>query len=192
MKRLILQQFTTIDGMAADTAGGVDFVNTYSTKHDKSFEDSALEFMDSVDAMLLGRKTYELFVGYWPEASGDDAEFAKKLNSLDKFVVSKTLKSAPWGDWPGASIISKDVFDRIGDLKRGSGKDIVVWGSLSLATSLLKQGLIDEVQLRVVPVALGEGTPLFSDSTGDVEMKLKESQPHDEGMIVLRYQPANA
>lgn len=191
MKRLILQQFTTIDGLVADPDGQTDFVSEYSTKHDQSFEKGAMEFMDTIDTMLLGRRTYEMFSSYWPGAKGEDAEFAKKLNSLKKVVVSSTLKDAPWGKWEPAAIIPGDVAQAVRKLKQSSGKDIVMWGSISLATALLQEGLIDEIQLRVVPTAIGTGRQLFEGEMEGQHLDLVDAESHDAGLVLLRYRPDN-
>jgi dihydrofolate reductase len=186
MRRLILQQFTTIDGLAADDDGGTGFISEYAARGDATFEAEGMEFMDTIDTMVLGRRTYELFVQYWPEVSGPDAEFGQKLNSLNKYVVSTTLNEAPWGRFSPATIVRDPA--EVGALKERPGKDIVIWGSISLATALLKQGVIDEVQLRVVPVALGSGKQLFDDELAAPALKLVEAKPHDAGLVLLRYE----
>jgi dihydrofolate reductase len=150
-----------------------------------------MEFLDTVDTMILGKKTYELFAGYWPDASGDDAEFGQKLNALKKFVVSSTLREAPWGSWEPAEIIASDPAMRIGTLRTQEGKDIVIWGSITLASALLKRGLIDEIQLRVIPVAIGHGRQLFEDEVDSVKLELLEANRHDHGLVLLRYRPTS-
>lgn len=189
MKKLILQQFVTIDGYAAATNGDMDFIQEYAAKNDKSYQEDATRFLDSVGTMILGRNTYTLFSEYWPFAESEVGEFAEKLNSLSKYVVSTTLKEAPWGDLEGAEIINESPADKIAGLKQGSGKDIVVWGSLKLATLLAKRSLIDEYQLRVCPYMMGAGKSLFTDELGMPEVKLMEAKKYDAGMVFLRYQP---
>jgi dihydrofolate reductase len=189
MRRLILQQFTTIDGLAADEQGDTSFVSEYSRQPDESFVRDAMEFLDTVDTMILGRKTYELFAGYWPDASGDDAEFGRKLNSLRKYVVSSTLKEAPWGRWEPAEIIAGDSEARISALRKEEGKDMVIWGSITLATALLSSGLIDEIQLRMIPTVLGSGRQLFEGDLDSQNLELLGANPYDRGLVLLRYQP---
>src|SRR5688572_481418 len=105
MRRVILQEFVTIDGMAAGPDDSVDFVPA-ATSGDQSFGQRQLGFMDSIDVILLGRVTYEMFAGYWPDvSSGDDKPFADKLNTIPKVVFSKTLDRAPWGKWTDATIV---------------------------------------------------------------------------------------
>lgn len=136
MKRIILQQFVTVDGFAAEPNGGMAFQQDYVVRNDKSFQEDALHFLDTVDTMILGANTYRMFAAYWPDST-DEGAFAEKLNALSKVVVSSTLKSAPWGRWGAAEIVKDNVAKRIGDLKKQAGKDIVVWGSLELSYELL-------------------------------------------------------
>lgn len=186
MKRIILQQFVTIDGYAADLNGGMDFQQDYVARDDRSFQEEALRFLDTIDTMILGANTYKMFAAYWPEATDDMGVFAEKLNSLSKFVVSNSMESAPWGKWEPAEIISGNVTERIADLKAQSGKAIVVWGSLTLADHLMRNHLIDEFQLRVCPAALGDGIPVFAHK---LNLRLLDAKAHDKGMVFLRYEP---
>ena len=189
MRKLIVQQFTSIDGHASDPDGTTDFISEYAAKHDQGFEREALEFMDTIDTMVLGRKTYDLFVNYWPNASGADAEFGKKLNSLRKFVVSSTLREAPWGDWERATIIKEKPEEKIRALKGEDGKDIVIWGSIALATAMMRAGLVDELQLRTIPVVLGAGRPLFDADLDSRQLDLRSAKPYDQGLVLLQYAP---
>ncbi|MGH7458654.1 MAG: dihydrofolate reductase family protein [Longimicrobiaceae bacterium] len=177
----------TIDGYAADPNSEMDFIQDYAARNDTSFQADAERFLDTVDTMMLGANTYELFVAYWPEAT-DEGVFAEKLNSLSKIVVSTTLESASWGKWEGAEITSNPA-EKLAQLKQQQGKDIVVWGSLTLARSLMKEALIDEYQLRVCPVVLGEGKRIFADGIAPVGMELLEAKTYDAGMVLLRYRP---
>jgi dihydrofolate reductase len=99
-------------------------------------------------------------------------------------VVSTELKEAPWGGWEPATIIKDNVFEKITKLKEQSGKDIVIWGSMTLAHSLIQEGLIDEVQLRVIPTTLSKGKPVF-DSAYDLEFL--DVKTYDKGLVLLRY-----
>jgi dihydrofolate reductase len=189
MKSVILQEFVSVDGLAAGPNDSVDYVPA-STQGDKRFGQRQMQFLDSVDTMLLGRVTYEMFAGHWPNVTtGDDKPFADQLNAMPKVVVSKTLKSAPWGKWGEAKIV-KDAKD-VAKLREGSGKGIVLWGSLSLAQSLVKDGLIDEYQLIVCPVVLGNGRPLFPAKTPSLDLKLVETQSFDRGTVLLTYKGAD-
>ena len=134
MRRVILQEFITLDG-AAGPNDTVDYVPA-STKGDKAFGKEQLKLMQTTDAVLLGRKTYQMFADYWPKITkGKEKQFADKLNSIPKVVFSRTLESAPWGDWEEARIVKETAVKEIPKLKRRSGKNMVIWGSISLAPS---------------------------------------------------------
>ena len=184
MKNVILQEFVSVDGFAAAADGNVDFIPA-SMQGDQPFGQHQVKFMDSVDAILLGRVTYEMFAGYWPNVtSGDDKPFADKINAMSKLVFSKTLKSASWGKWDNATVVKGSASKEVAKLREGSGKGMVIWGSISLAQSLMQDGLVDEYQLFVCPVTLGEGRPLFP---GKAEMKLVRTQTFARGAVLLAY-----
>lgn len=114
---------------------------------------------------------------------------AEKLNETPKMVFSRMIDHAPWGKWDDAMIVNRDAVEEVTRLKKKSGLDMVLWGSLSLAQSLLKAELIDEIQLRVCPIILGKGNPLFSDTMHNLELKLLETQSFKSGLLYLKYQP---
>jgi dihydrofolate reductase len=189
MRNLIMQEFLSVDGMAAGKDGNTDFIPA-STRSDQSFGRRQESFLDSIDTMLLGRKTYEMFSSYWPKVrSGEDKEFADKLNALNKVVFSKTLDRAPWGDgeWEDATTVKTDAAREVERLKQQPGKDLVIWGSLTLAQSLIHEGLIDEFQLIVCPVVLVEGRKLFDDHVAPGEMHLLSTRSFDRGAVLLSY-----
>lgn len=187
MKRVILQEFVTLDGLAAGPNDSVDFI-TDSTQGDQSFGQGQLGFIDTVDTILLGSVTYRMFVDYWPKVTtGEEKPFADKLNATPKIVFSKTLDRAPWGEWDDAKVVKGSAAEEVTKLKQQPGKDIVVWGSISLAQSLMKEGLIDEYQLVVCPVVLGNGRSLFADNIATLDMKFLEARTHDLGSVLLRY-----
>jgi dihydrofolate reductase len=193
MRRVILQEFTSIDGFAAGPNGELDFISN-STEIDSVQSEAArdqLTFIETIDTILLGAVTYRMFVDYWPEQTTDTEAVADALNETPKVVFSQTLERAPWGRWDDARIVAGNATDEIRKLKQDAGKDMVIWGSLSLARSLMKErGLIDEYQILVCPVVLGNGQPLFAGAGAGLKMKLLEEKAYPEGVIRLRYQPA--
>ena len=132
------------------------------------------------DAMLLGRVTYEMFAAHWPQQTG---EMADTMNSTAKYVVSGTLESA---DWQNSTLIpAASAFAQIAGLKQQPGKNIGMTGSATLVTSLLREGLLDELRLFVFPLVVGSGKRLFGTPGGKVPLKLTDSatfrlvrQPH--------------
>src|SRR5690625_2376143 len=119
-----------------------DYGVGWTEVQDRSFKAEALRFMDEVDTMLLGATTYKMFAAGWPNAS-NQGEFGNRLNGLHKYVASRTLTEAHWGDWPAATITANPAAT-VRELKQAEGKDIVLWGSLTLMRDLAGENLIDE------------------------------------------------
>jgi dihydrofolate reductase len=180
MRRLIFQEFVTLDGYAAGPGDSLDF---FSTVTDQSDDDN-LALLESVDTMLLGATTYRIFADYWPTATD---RLAPRLNEMRKVVASTTLGSAPWGDWEPGEVVS-DAVAAVTAMKAEEGKDIVLWGSISLFHSLLTAGLVDEVQLRVCPVVVGGGKSVFP--RGQFSLELIEAGPWATNGVLLRYAPS--
>ena len=186
MRRLILQEFVSLDGLANGPNESVDFVPR-ATKGDHRFGLEQMKLLESIDTILLGSVTYRMFAGYWPNVTaGDEKAFADKLNSTPKVVFSNTLDRAPWGSWEDARIVKKSPATEVTRLKQQPGKHIVLWGSISVAQSLMNEKLIDEYRLVVCPVVLGEGRPLFREGEA-YEMRLQEAKTFDCGAVLLNY-----
>jgi dihydrofolate reductase len=185
MRKLIVQQWVTVDNIAAEEDGGLSFVSgePFDDNVESPFKSAVMGFIDSVDTMILGANTYNMSKGYWPYAD-DQGEYGRKLNSLTKFVASSKLDDAPWGDFPAATV-TRDPAATVRELKERSGKDIWLWGSLALMRSLLDAGLVDEVRMLVCPTSRGGGTRLFEDRRA---LKLVEATGFDSGVALLRYE----
>jgi len=187
MRRVILQEFVSLDGLAAGAKNSVDFVPR-STKGDRSFGNEQVELIDSVDTILMGSVTYRMFSDYWPNVTnGDEKPFADKLNAKRKIVFSSTLSRAPWGTWEEATVVRGSAAKEVASLKQRSGKDLVLWGSISVAQALMTEGLIDEFRLVVCPVVLGEGRPLFRDGADAYELRFRDAKTFDKGAVLLTY-----
>ena len=158
MRKLIVQQWVTVDNIAAEEDGGLSFVSgePLSEASNPAFQAMVMGFIDSVDTMILGANTYAQTRDYWPHAD-EQSEYGEKLNNLTKFVASSKLVDAPWGDFPAAAV-TRDPAATIRELKEQSGKDIWLWGSLKLMHSLLDAGVVDEVRMLVCPASRGKGT----------------------------------
>jgi dihydrofolate reductase len=185
MRNLILQEFLTLEGFAAGPANSVEFVPA-ATKDDRGFGKEQLALMDEVDTILLGRVTYQMFAGYWPNAQGEEKAFGDRMNSTPKIVFSSTLDRAPWGSWPACRIARTDPAEEVARLKRAPGRNLVMWGSISVAQHLMKAGYVDEYRLVICPVVLGGGRPLFAGTT-PIHMKLVTARMLDRGAVSLRY-----
>jgi dihydrofolate reductase len=187
MRRLILQEWVSLDGYAVDGDGSLDFFPESET--DKFSDRDQLAFLDSVDTILLGRKTYELFVDYWPTAETDEEIIADRLNELPKLVFSNTLGEAPWGTWPPARVVPGDAVAEIGRLKAQEGKHMVLWGSLSLAQDLMLADLIDEYHLQLCPTLVGGGQLLFPTRERYANLERVNLRAYDTGVVFLHYEP---
>jgi dihydrofolate reductase len=186
MRKLIVQQWVTVDNIAAEEDGGLSFVSGEpfdDETTDDPFKNSMMGFIDSVDTMILGANTYNQTKDYWPHAD-EQGEYGRKLNSLTKFVASSKLDDAPWGDFSAATV-TRDPAATIRELKVQSGKDIWLWGSLELMHHLLGAGVVDEVRMLVCPASRGRGTRIFEDRQ---DLKLVEATGFDNGVVILRYE----
>ena len=185
MRKLIVQQWVTVDNIAAEEDGGLSFVSgePFSETDTSAFKMSVMGFIDSVDTVILGANTYNQNKDYWPNAD-EQGEYGEKLNNLTKFVASSKLDDAPWGDFPAVTV-TRDPAATIRELKERGGKDIWLWGSLRLMHSLMDDGVVDEVRLLVCPASRGKGTRVFEDRQ---DLKLLEATPFENGVVLLRYE----
>ena len=185
-RRLVLQEFVSLDGLAAGPNDSVDFIPA-STQGDATFGHEQVALMDTVDTLVLGRRTYEMFAGFWPNVTaGPEKEFAGKWNALQKVVFSTTLKRAPWGSWGEATILHGDLAEGIAKLRQKPGKDILVSGSISLAQALIQANLVDVYRLVLCPTTLGAGRRLFPGGVPDV-LTLRSANTMDRGAVSLIY-----
>jgi dihydrofolate reductase len=152
------------------------------------FDDEAMTFVNEVyqraDAFLFGRRTYELFAGYWGVQSGNP--IADALNVRPKYVASTTLTDPRWAD---TTVLSGDVAAAIGELKARPGGELQVHGSSSLVRWLLDNQLVDEMTLIVCPVVVGQGRRLFPDSGPDIALDLVDSRAYPKGITTQVYRP---
>jgi len=187
MRKIIIQQFISADGFVADRFNSTSFFEQFGGENGKEIDQDMLNFIGTIDTILLGAKTYEFFVDYWPEVGSSEELVADALNTTPKIVFSESLKEAPWGDYEPVKIVNSDVAQYINSLKDQPGKDMVVWGSISICKYLIDHRLVDEVQLRIVPVALGMGTLLFPEIPDFIEMELLETKVYGAGVVFTRY-----
>lgn len=187
MRKLILEEWLSLDGYCEDAKGTLDFFPATATDH---FSDrDQLAFLDTVDTILLGRKTYELFVDFWPAATTDKEIIADRLNELPKLVFSNTLREAPWGRWPAARVVPGDAVAAIRKLKAQIGKHMVLWGSLSLARDVIAADLIDEYHLQLCPTLAGGGRTLFPSRDSYARLQRVNVRTYDTGTVFLHYEP---
>jgi dihydrofolate reductase len=143
------------------------------------------EELFAADAILLGRITYDGFAAVWPTI--DDPEgFARRINSLPKYVASRSLKKAAWQN---STLIEQDLVGAVKSIKAMPGGDILIYGSASIIHQLMPHGLIDEFRLMIYPTILGRGVRLFPDGEA-AHLRLLENKQLGDGIVLLRYAPA--
>jgi dihydrofolate reductase len=187
MRRIVVTEFVSLDGVMEDPGGAEGYRHggwTFKFQDPDGFAYKLEETM-SHDALLLGRVTYEGFAAAWPGQT-DEQGFADKMNSMPKYVVSSTLSQ---GDltWENSTLIGLDA---IPELKQGSGGDILVGGSRTLAQELIARDLVDELRLMVFPIVLGSGKRLFGESDDATTLKLVDSKALPTGTLILTYERA--
>ncbi|MGW0931194.1 dihydrofolate reductase family protein [Streptomyces sp. NPDC002644] len=168
MREIIVCTFLTLDGVM-QAPGGPDEDPESAFEHggwqkpvdDEEVGAAVAGWYEDFDAMLLGRRTYEIFVSYWPNADPADP-FTDRMNGMRKYVASRTLTSV---EWQNSTLLEGDVVDAVRELKASEGGPISVVGSGDLAQTLMRHGLVDEYRLTVHPVILGTGKRLFADGT---------------------------
>jgi len=155
------------------------------------FDNEAMTFVDQfyqrADAFLFGRRTYELFAGYWGVRKDLENPIVGALNTKPKYVVSTTLTNPQWAD---TTVLSSDVEAAIRELKAKPGGELQVHGSGTLTRWLLENDLVDEITLLVCPVVVGQGMRLFPDTGPDLALDLVESRAFPKGITLQVYRPA--
>jgi dihydrofolate reductase len=186
MGRIVVTEFISLDGVIEAPGGGEDYKHAgWTFEFDRGEEGDAFK-LDEVleaDAQLLGRRTYEGFAAAWPNYT-DEVGFAAKMNSMPKYVVSKTLESA---DWSNSTILSGDLVDEITKLKDDVDGVILVAGSAQLVQALIEHDLVDELRLMVFPIVLGEGKRLWGETSDKKRFTLADTKSVGEGIAVLTF-----
>jgi class 3 adenylate cyclase/dihydrofolate reductase len=187
--KLVVTAFVTVDGIVE--APGFDEHRSgrnawaLRVQNDEDEVYNKAQAM-SAGALLLGRRTWQIWAAFWPTASGGDQELVERMNEIPKYVVSNTLKRA---DWSNSTIISGDVAAQVRELKAKPGGDLMVFGSPDLVDELLRNDLVDEYRLLVYPVILGSGKRLFRDRIDTHHLHLVSSRTFSSGVVLLTYQP---
>jgi dihydrofolate reductase len=181
MRSVVSHTFVTLDGVAApDTV--IDAI--VSMRDVPEILDDFFARVAEEDAMLLGRVTYEEWADYWPGA--DIEPFASHINSVPKYVFTRSLQSASWGEHDSATVAG-DMSETVTRLKNQPGKNIGVHGSPTLVESLLHADLLDEMRLEIYPLIAGTGKRLFSDGRPPRRLRLAESRITSHGVLLLTY-----
>ena len=191
MRKIVNVAFVTLDGiMQAPGGPGEDDSNGFNSGgwsvhywDELMGQDMGETFARGPD-LLLGRKTYDLFAAYWPNATNDPG--AANLNDAKKYVVSRTLTRV---DWVNSTLVQGDVVAEITRLKAMDGPELQVHGSINLLQTLLKHNLVDELHLWIFPVVIGRGKRLFGESIDPTGFKLLDTKVATTGVIIAIMQP---
>jgi dihydrofolate reductase len=188
MRKIIVTMWVTLDGFIAGPNGAMDWIGEL---YDEAMGNYEMDLVNAADTLMLGRVTYQSFAGAWPkvpdnpEASKGEVEYAHRLNAMRKIVFSKTLSHAEWNN---STLLTEIDPEEITRIKQEPGSDIVIYGSASIVQTLSNLGLIDEYQLLLHPVVLGDGKPLFQNITHKLQLQLTQTRTHPSGVVVLYYQ----
>jgi dihydrofolate reductase len=193
MGKVVVTEFITLDGVIQDPGGSKEMERGgWSFEYDRGEEGDKFKFDELMDAdvQLFGRITYEGFAEVWPERKDDPelGEFAVKINTMPKYVVSTTIKDP---SWENTTVISENVPEEIAKLKDQFDGDILIAGSAKLIQTLVENDLVDEWRLMVFPEVLGEGKRLFESGLPRRKLKLTEDRPlGPDGIRLLTYERA--
>jgi dihydrofolate reductase len=195
MGKLIVTEFVTLDGVAQapggpdeDRDGGFPHGGWQAPLRDEKVGGDIFEQASHMDALLLGRRTYEIFADYWPTAS-EKIPFTGLLNRVPKYVASRTL-AEPLA-WQGSTLVAESIAESVTALKQRHD-EVHVIGSLNLVQSLLRFGLVDRLNLWLFPLLLGDGKHVFADGTVPTALRLTESFTYANGILHLAYETVGA
>ena len=190
MRKVILVVNTTLDGYMAGLNGELDWMVYDPRVHAEAW----IELRDRIDTMLVGRKAHQGFESHFreqataPDSPPDLVEFAHWILDTPKVVFSRTLSAADLSR--SARLAASDIPDEVAALQRQPGKDMLIFGGVSMVQAFIRHGLIDEYWFKVHPVALGAGLPIFTDLKDRVSLALTHTTAYDSGLVTLRYRPA--
>jgi dihydrofolate reductase len=196
MRNVIVNEFMSLDGVAQapggedeDPSGGFDHGGWHMQyMGDELAQRSVLDSIVEAGGFLLGRRTYEIFAGYWPNAPEEEQVIAEPLNRKPKYVVSTTLTEPL--EWQNSALVEGDVPAAVTELKQGDGGDLHVIGSTELVRTLIEHDLVDELRLMIDPLVLGGGKRIFRDDGVRRQFRLVDGQVTGTGAIPATYAPA--
>ncbi|WP_227378476.1 dihydrofolate reductase family protein [Haladaptatus halobius] len=196
-RRVVVSEFLSLDGtMQADKDrdGGFKHSGWQLPYFDDVYADAVSDGLSSSDALLLGRKTYEVFAAYWPTATEEEEfadlmdnsdKFADLMNNINKFVASRTLDEV---EWQNSTLLEGDAAEAVAELKRQTGGDLRVMGSGELVQTLMQHDLVDQYHLMIHPLILGSGKRLFREGNRQTDLELLDTTTTGTGVVILTYQ----
>jgi dihydrofolate reductase len=197
MRKVIVNEFMSLDGVAQapgaadeDTTGGFEHGGWHLRYFDDLSQNWVLESLTEAGGFLLGRRTYEIFASYWPNAPEEEQVIAQPLNTKPKYVASTTLTEPL--EWQNSTMLQGDVAEAVVALKQEDGADLHVIGSTELVQTLIDHGLVDEFRLMLDPVMLGGGKRIVRDDGLLRPLRLVDSEVTSTGAVLATYAPAEA
>jgi dihydrofolate reductase len=189
MGKIVISENVSLDGVIQDPTGeeGFKFGGWFNQMSDRDRDEWAkVEFQEALDtaAWLVGRGTYAWFAERWAARPG---EWADRLRSIPKFIVSSTLKDPT--EWANSTVLNGDVIEEVSKLKQNVDGDILVYASGQLVHTLMEHDLVDELRLMTHPVVLGAGERLFGEASDQKPMRLVATRTVGDGLAFLTYQP---
>jgi dihydrofolate reductase len=181
MGKVLVHEFIALDGVFEDPAWTMDY------PFDPKMGEAIGAMMGSCEALLLGRRTFEMFAPAWSTRTAADDPGAPFMNESPKYVVSATLEGA---EWSNSTVLGPYRPEAIGELKERIDGNLYVSGSGTLVRAMLADGLVDELHLFVFPVALGSGQRLFADGGDPTRLKLAQCDAYESGVVHMVYRPA--
>jgi dihydrofolate reductase len=183
--KLVVSEWMTLDGVF-----DANTMDTWFNPFDSGERGAYIKrVVDESDAILVGRTTYEMLGSYWPQQKSNEFGIADRLNSLPKYVVSSTLQKAEWNN---SQIIGGAVAERVAELKKQPGRQIVVYGSATLLQALIKADLVDEYRILVQPIVAGTGKRAFKDGLPTAKLELADTRTLPSGVLALHYRAVRA
>jgi dihydrofolate reductase len=197
MRKVIVNEFMSLDGVVQapgaadeDTSGGFAHGGWHLRYFDDLSQKRVLESIVEAGGFLLGRRTYEIFAAYWPNAPEEEQVIAEPLNTKPKYVASTTLGDPL--EWQNSTVLRGDVAQAVAALKQEDGADLHVIGSTELVRMLIERELVDELRLMIDPVVLGGGKRIFRDDGALRALRLVNGEVTSTGAILATYAPARA
>lgn len=182
MRRLNAFNFVTLNGFFKGMKEDISW-----HKHGAEESEYSAENLATGNILLFGRVTFEMMANYWPTplAMQNDPAVSKGMNTSEKIVFSRSLKNV---SWQNSKIMSDDIVKEIREMKNTTGKDMTILGSGSIVTQFTEHGLIDEIQIMVDPVLIGQGVPIFQNIQQSPVLKLKRTRAFKSGTVLLYYE----
>lgn len=187
MQKLAVFNSVALDGYFTGKNGDMGWA--YAGSDDPEFREFTAGNASGEGTLLFGRKTYEMMASYWPTpaAARNAPQVADGMNRMPKIVFSRTLDRASWDN---TRVLKGDLIEEVRRLKERSGEGLVILGSGSLVSQLAPEGLIDEYQMVLTPVVLGEGRTMFETVKKELPLKLTRTRAFRNGKVFLCYEPA--